>query len=39
MMKKTLVALAAVAATGGAMAQAVMTGYIAFGYSSDHNFR
>ena len=34
MMKKTLVALAAVAATGGAMAQAVMTGYIAFGYSS-----
>ncbi len=35
MMKKTLVALAAVAATGGAMAQAVMTGYIAFGYSSD----
>jgi len=35
MMKKTLVALAAVAATGGAMAQAVMTGYIAFGYESD----
>jgi predicted porin len=34
MMKKTLVALAAVAATGGAMAQAVMTGYVAFGYSS-----
>jgi hypothetical protein len=34
MMKKTLVALAAVAATGGAMAQAVMTGYIAFGYAS-----
>jgi hypothetical protein len=34
MMKKTLVALAAVAATGGAMAQAVMTGYIAFGYES-----
>jgi hypothetical protein len=33
-MKKTLVALAAVAATGGAMAQAVMTGYIAFGYES-----
>ena len=35
MMKKTLVALAAVAATGGAMAQAVMTGYIGFGYASD----
>jgi hypothetical protein len=34
-MKKTLVALAAVAATGGAMAQAVMTGYIAFGYEAD----
>jgi len=34
MMKKTLVALAAVAATGGAFAQAVMTGYVAFGYSS-----
>jgi len=34
-MKKTLVALAAVAATGGAMAQAVMTGYIGFGYASD----
>jgi hypothetical protein len=34
MMKKTLVALAAVAATGGAMAQSVMTGYISFGYSS-----
>jgi len=34
MMKKTLVALAAVAATGGAMAQAVMTGYIAVGYDS-----
>jgi hypothetical protein len=34
MMKKTLVALAAVAATGGAFAQAVMTGYIAFGYES-----
>ena len=35
MMKKTLVALAAVAATGGAFAQAVMTGYIAFGYDSE----
>lgn len=35
MMKKTLVALAAVAATGGAFAQAVMTGYIAVGYQSD----
>lgn len=35
MMKKTLVALAAVAVTGGAMAQAVMTGYIAFGYEAD----
>jgi len=34
MMKKTLVALAAVAATGGAFAQAVMTGYVAFGYES-----
>jgi len=34
MMKKTLVALAAVAATGGAMAQAVMTGYIGFGYQT-----
>lgn len=34
MMKKTLVALAAVAVTGGAMAQAVMTGYIAFGYDA-----
>lgn len=34
MMKKTLVALAAVAVTGGAMAQAVMTGYIAFGYEA-----
>ena len=34
MMKKTLVALAAVAATGGAMAQAVMTGAIGFGYAS-----
>jgi len=33
-MKKTLVALAAVAATGGAMAQAVMTGAIGFGYAS-----
>ena len=35
MMKKTLVALAAVAGTGGAMAQATMTGYIGYGYSSD----
>ena len=35
MMKKTLVALAAVAVTGGAFAQAVMTGYIAYGYSAD----
>jgi len=34
MMKKTLVALAAVAATGGAFAQATMTGAIAFGYAS-----
>jgi len=33
MMKKTLVALAAVAVTGGAFAQAVMTGGLAFGYS------
>jgi len=33
-MKKTLVALAAVAATGGAFAQATMTGAIAFGYAS-----
>jgi hypothetical protein len=33
MMKKTLVALAAVAATGGAFAQATMTGGIAVGYS------
>jgi len=33
-MKKTLVALAAVAVTGGAFAQATMTGAIAFGYSS-----
>jgi len=32
MMKKTLVALAAVAVTGGAMAQAVMTGAIGFAY-------
>ena len=35
MMKKTLVALAAVAATGGAFAQATMTGAIAFGFQSD----
>ena len=34
MMKKTLVALAAVAAAGGAFAQATMTGYIGFGYQS-----
>jgi len=34
-MKKTLVALAAVAVTGGAFAQATMTGAIAFGYESD----
>jgi hypothetical protein len=32
MMKKTLVALAAVAAAGGAFAQATMTGFLAFGY-------
>jgi len=31
-MKKTLVALAAVAATGGAFAQATMTGFLAYGY-------
>jgi len=35
MMKKTLVALAAVAATGGVFAQATMTGAIAFGFQSD----
>jgi len=34
MMKKTLVALAAVAATGGAFAQSVLTGEIAYGFSS-----
>jgi len=34
-MKKTLVALAAVAATGGAFAQATMTGALGFGYQSD----
>ena len=34
MMKKTLVALAAVAATGGAFAQATLTGGIAYGYYS-----
>ena len=34
MMKKTLVALAAVAATGGAFAQSVITGDFSFGYSS-----
>jgi len=33
MMKKTLVALAAVAVTGGAFAQATMTGAINYGYS------
>jgi len=32
MMKKTLVALAAVAVTGGAFAQATMTGSLAYGY-------
>jgi len=32
MMKKTLVALAAVAATGGVFAQATMTGFLAYGY-------
>jgi len=35
MMKKTLVALAAVAVTGGAFAQATMTGAIAWGFESD----
>ena len=34
MMKKTLVALAAVAATGGAFAQSVLTGDFGFGYGS-----
>jgi hypothetical protein len=34
MMKKTLVALAAVAVTGGAFAQATMTGFLASGYRS-----
>jgi len=34
-MKKTLVALAAVAVTGGAFAQATMTGAIAYGFESD----
>jgi len=34
MMKKTLVALAAVAVTGGAFAQATLTGELAYGYSS-----
>ena len=34
MMKKTLVALAAVAVTGGAFAQSVLTGDIAYGFSS-----
>jgi len=34
-MKKTLVALAAVAVTGGAFAQATMTGALGFGYASD----
>ena len=34
MMKKTLVALAAVAATGGAFAQATMTGAIGYGYAA-----
>jgi hypothetical protein len=32
MMKKTLVALAAVAVTGGVFAQATMTGFLAYGY-------
>ena len=35
MMKKTLVALAAVAVTGGAFAQATMTGAVGFGFQSD----
>lgn len=35
MMKKTLVALAAVAVTGGAFAQATMTGAVAYGFESD----
>jgi predicted porin len=35
MMKKTLVALAAVAVAGGAFAQATMTGAIAYGFESD----
>ena len=35
MMKKTLVALAAVAATGGAFAQSVLTGDIAYGFKSE----
>ena len=34
MMKKTLVALAAVAVTGGAFAQSTMTGYMGYGYST-----
>ena len=34
MMKKTLVALAAVAVTGGAFAQSVLSGDLAFGFSS-----
>jgi len=36
-MKKTLVALAAVAVTGGAFAQAIMTGYLGYGYDSHTN--
>jgi hypothetical protein len=35
MMKKTLVALAAVAAAGGAFAQSTMTGELAYGFSSE----
>jgi len=35
MMKKTLVALAAVAVTSGAFAQATMTGAVGFGFESD----
>lgn len=35
MMKKTLVALAAVAVTGGAFAQAVLTGEVAYKFSSE----
>jgi len=35
MMKKTLVALAAVAATGGVLAQSTLTGEVAYGFSSE----